>query len=134
MYERIQRWSSQKKKKKRNLKKVSLILLINLFSRASSLLNPFVSNIRKVYARKPDKETAISPPFAKSLFTLERARKYASRRNRWAILELVSGPPQDTRAIFGNVNVEHIRKKRTPTIRLEVAYAEISNFFCVYLL
>lgn len=95
-------------------------------------------HIRKIYARKSDKKTAISPPFEKSLFTLERARKYASRRNRRRAMSdlgthfrLASGYASNFQRV--DVDVEHIQKKRTP-IRLEVAYAKtlIANVVYVY--
>lgn len=60
----------------------SIFLLDLLCTQAPAFVNPPAPNIRQVYARKCDKRTTIPPPSAKSLFTLERVRKYASRWNR----------------------------------------------------
>lgn len=60
----------------------SIFSLDLLSTQTLAFVNPAVPNIHQVYARKRDKGTTIPPSSAKSLFTLERVRKYASRRNR----------------------------------------------------
>lgn len=91
-------------------------------------LNSLVSNIHKYTCGSSVKKRRKRSPL--------RWRNHCLRSNVYgnthrteiedAMSDPARGPPQDMRATFDDVDVEHIREKKTPTVGLEISYTGIS--------